>query len=91
MPFFKIEAMRFQAYQKVARYANLIIAVSTTDADYLRKQFPNQRIEFVPCFHENNRITAEPENPIIFYIMASYPLSRMNEPCYFSPSMFSAN
>ena len=31
------------------------------------------------------------ENPIIFYIMASYPLSRMNEPCYFSPSMFSAN
>ena len=58
--FFKIEAMRFQAYQKVARYANLIIAVSTTDADYLRKQFPNQRIEFVPCFHENNRITAEP-------------------------------
>lgn len=58
--FFKIEAMRFQAYQKVARYANLIIAVSTTDADYLRKQSPNQRIEFVPCFHENNRITAEP-------------------------------
>ena len=58
--FFKIEAMRFQAYQKVARYAKLIIAVSTTDADYLRKQFPNQRIEFVPCFHENNRITAEP-------------------------------
>ena len=58
--FFKIEAMRFQAYQKVAQYANLIIAVSTTDADYLRKQFPNQRIEFVPCFHENNRITAKP-------------------------------
>ena len=52
--------MRFQAYQNVAQYANLIIAVSTTDADYLRKQFPNQRIEFVPCFHENNRITAKP-------------------------------
>ena len=58
--FFKIEAMRFQAYQNVVQYANLIIAVSTTDADYLRKQFPNQRIEFVPCFHENNRITAKP-------------------------------
>lgn len=58
--FFRIEAMRFQAYQEVARYANLIIAVSTTDADYLRRQFPKQRIEFVPCFHENNRITARP-------------------------------
>lgn len=55
------------------------------------KQFPNQRIEFVPCFHENNRITAEPGKSDYIYIMASYPLSRMNEPCYFSPSMFSAN
>lgn len=58
--FFRIEAIRFQAYQKVIRYADLVIAVSMTDADYLRGQFPGQRIEFMPCFHENDQITAKP-------------------------------
>ena len=60
MPFSRSRPCASKPIRKVAQYANLIIAVSTTDADYLRKQFPNQRIEFVPCFHENNRITAKP-------------------------------
>lgn len=58
--FFRIEAARFQMYQKVIQYADVTIAVSTTDAAYLRKQFPQHRIEFIPCFHENDRITALP-------------------------------
>lgn len=58
--FFRIEAIRFQAYQKVIRYADLVIAVSMTDADYLRGLFPGQKIEFMPCFHENDQITAQP-------------------------------
>lgn len=57
--FFKIEAIRFQAYQKVARYADLTIGVSKADVAYLRKEFPEQRIEFIPCFHENDQITAQ--------------------------------
>lgn len=57
--FFRIEALRFYAYQKVVRYADLTIGVSTADVDYLRKKFPNQRIEFIPCFHENETISAK--------------------------------
>lgn len=57
--FFRIEAWRFRMYQKVVRHANLIISVSTTDAGYLKKTFPENRIEFVPCFHANERVTAQ--------------------------------
>lgn len=58
--FFRIEAWRFKRYQKVVQYADLVIAVSTTDTDYLRRQFPDKQIEFVPCFHTNDRITVKP-------------------------------
>lgn len=58
--FYQIEAWRFKRYQKVISHADLIIAVSTTDADYLQKQFPYKQIEFMPCFHTNNNITIQP-------------------------------
>ena len=56
--FFFIEAMRFKWYQRNVEGAELMIAVSQTDTDYLQKEFPGNRIEFVPCFHGNNEITA---------------------------------
>lgn len=58
--FFWIEAWRFKIYQKIIANADLIIAVSTTDTEYLRQQFPKKRIEFMPCFHTNNQITVKP-------------------------------
>lgn len=57
--FFRIEAMRFEAYERIAEFADLIIAVSTTDAAYLRSRFPEKRVEFVPCFHENDSVTSK--------------------------------
>ena len=66
--FFRIEAARFQTYEPVLRHANRIIAVSTTDAAYLRKRFPEQVVDFMPCFHENERITALPgQSDFILY------------------------
>ncbi|MBP3519464.1 MAG: glycosyltransferase [Parabacteroides sp.] len=58
--FFLIEAWRFRRYQKILRHADLMIAVSTTDADYLRHQFPDKQVEFMPCFHTNDQITVKP-------------------------------
>lgn len=58
--FFRVEAWRFKRYQKVLAHADLIVAVSTTDAGYLQQQFPGKQIEFMPCFHTNDRITVEP-------------------------------
>ena len=58
--FFYIEAARFQLFQKMAMHADLILSVSTADANYLSKIFPKNKVVFVPCFHENNQITAIP-------------------------------
>ena len=57
--FYQIEAWRFRWYQKIISHADLVIAVSTTDTDYLRRVFPHKRIEFIPCFHTNNEITIQ--------------------------------
>jgi len=56
--FFYIEAMRFKWYQKNVADAELMVAVSQTDTDYLRKEFPDNKVEFVPCFHGNDDITS---------------------------------
>ena len=55
--FFYIEAMRFKWYQKNVADAELMIAVSQTDTDYLKKEFPHNKVEFLPCFHGSNEIT----------------------------------
>lgn len=56
--FYYIEAARFKSFQKQAKYADLILSVSTTDTDYLSKVFPQNKVVFVPCFHENDQMTA---------------------------------
>lgn len=66
--FFMIESMRFKCYQKVLNHADLMLAVSTTDRDYLKKNFPEKEVEFMPCFHGNNQITALPgQSDFILY------------------------
>jgi hypothetical protein len=56
--FYHIEAMRFERFQKNAAHAELIIAVSMADRDYLQRMFPRSRVAFMPCFHGNTQITA---------------------------------
>lgn len=57
--FFQIEAWRFKRYQPVMKYADLTIAVSMTDTDYLRKAFPDKKVEYMPCFHINDQISVK--------------------------------
>lgn len=58
--FFRIEAWRFQNYQRVAAAADRILAVSRTDATYFQEQFPSVRTSFVPCFHPHDQVIARP-------------------------------
>lgn len=58
--FFLVEALRFRAYQRKVRWADLVLSVSTTDAAYLRSVFPGKPVEFIPCFHANETITSRP-------------------------------
>ncbi|MEG1544914.1 MAG: glycosyltransferase family 1 protein [Tannerellaceae bacterium] len=66
--FFIIEALRFHLYQQQVAAADIMIAVSTTDAAYLTKIFPTHTIAFMPCFHANEQITAQPgQSDFILY------------------------
>lgn len=66
--FFRIEAWRFRAYERMAAHADRIMAVSETDAAYLRRRFPGKPVEFMPCFHANDTITAQPgQSDFILY------------------------
>lgn len=66
--FFRIESWRFKRYQQVIRYADLTLTVSMADTDYLRKEFPGKRIEFMTSFHPNDKVIATPgQSDFILY------------------------
>ncbi|MDR2920718.1 MAG: glycosyltransferase family 1 protein [Tannerella sp.] len=58
--FYYIESIRFKAFEKNVRNADLMIAVSQTDTDYFKQTYPDNAVEFIPCFHENDHVTAIP-------------------------------
>ncbi len=73
--FFLVEALRFRAYQREVRWADLVLSVSTTDARYLRSVFPAKPVEFIPCFHANEAITSRPGSSdfLLYHAKLSVP------------------
>jgi len=71
--FFLVEAFRFKRYLKVLNHADIMLAVSTTDAEYLKQIFPDKKVEFMPCFHANEQITSLPgqSNFILYHAKLS--------------------
>lgn len=66
--FFRIEAFRFERYQKALEHADLMLAVSTSDTEYLQKSFPGKQIEYMPSFHPNDQIVTYPgQSDFILY------------------------
>jgi hypothetical protein len=49
-------------YQKVLKYADLMLAVSQHDAEYLQQHFPGKEIHHLPSFHANDAVTIIPGN-----------------------------
>lgn len=58
--FLLVEAWRFRRYEGVMARADVMLAISQTDADYLQKRFPGRRIAFVPAFHASDNVTSRP-------------------------------
>jgi hypothetical protein len=49
-------------------HARLLLPISLTDAEYFCKQFPQNRVEFMPPFHSNESISAQPgQSDFILY------------------------
>ncbi|GHT31424.1 hypothetical protein AGMMS49574_13160 [Bacteroidia bacterium] len=66
--FHYIEAWRFKRYEAALADADILLGISLTDTEYLRKRFPGKRVEFIPAFHANERITAQPgQSDFILY------------------------
>ena len=57
--YFLIESIRLYSYQKRLKTANLILAVSKKDANYLQRSFPMVNVVFLPSFHANTQVTAQ--------------------------------
>ncbi|MDE7337990.1 MAG: glycosyltransferase, partial [Bacteroidales bacterium] len=66
--FLLLESLRFAAFQKQVKAAQLILCVSQADTAYLQKKFPENRVVFVPCFHPNREVSATPgQSDFILY------------------------
>ncbi|MDL2265939.1 glycosyltransferase, partial [Parabacteroides sp. OttesenSCG-928-G21] len=57
--FYAVEAFRFERFQSVIKQADISLAVSLNEKEYLQKEFPQNRIEFMPCFHANEQVNSE--------------------------------
>lgn len=57
--FYHLEAFRFARFERVVRHASLLLAVSQAETDYLRRQYPDKEVQFIPCFHENDAVTSQ--------------------------------
>jgi hypothetical protein len=52
--FFLAESLKLRLYQRILKNASLMLVVSQSDAIYLRRHFPKNRIVYLPSFHPNS-------------------------------------
>ncbi len=65
--YFKFEAFRLEKYEKQLHHADYILSVSTTEYDYLRKQY-GDKIVLVQSSHPNETVTITKEyKPYVLY------------------------
>ena len=58
--YFLFASAKLRLYQKVLRHANLMLAVSQHDTDYLQQHFPGKIIHHLPSFHANDHVSILP-------------------------------
>ena len=54
------ESLKLRFFQKSLKHADLMLTISRTDTKYLKKHFPNNRVEYLPSFHPNETFTVLP-------------------------------
>lgn len=56
--YYLVEALKLKIYQKTLKHADLMLAVSESDSNYLQKKFPLNKIVHLPSFHANDNMAA---------------------------------
>ncbi len=54
--FFLLESVRLRIFQRVLKYAAVMLVVSEKDCIYLQNQFPGKEVIYLPSFHGNSEI-----------------------------------
>ncbi|MEI8137891.1 MAG: glycosyltransferase [Bacteroidota bacterium] len=57
--YLKIEALKLKRFESIVHFANVILAVNKTDADYFTKNYPKAKTLYLPSFHANEKLTCE--------------------------------
>lgn len=57
--YLKIEAQKLKRFESIIHFANVILAVNKTDADYFSKNYPKAKTHYLPSFHANEKLTCE--------------------------------
>lgn len=58
--YFLMASAKLRLYQKVLRHADLMLAVSQHDTEYLQEHFTGKRIYHLPSFHANDHVSILP-------------------------------
>lgn len=54
------ESLKLWFYQKTLKHADLMLAVSKSDTEYLKMHFPKNNVEYLPSFHPNEEFLVLP-------------------------------
>ncbi|MCD4696896.1 MAG: glycosyltransferase family 1 protein [Bacteroidales bacterium] len=54
--YFFFASIKLWYYQKLLKHASIMLVVSKDDTNYLQKHFPENRVEYLPSFHANEKI-----------------------------------
>jgi hypothetical protein len=60
--YLKIEAWKLKRFESIVHFANVILAVNKTDADYFIKNYPKAKTFYLPSFHANEKLTCKEGN-----------------------------
>lgn len=55
--YFLKASSKLYLFQGKLRHSDMMFAVSSDDAAYLRNKFPRNKVEFIPSFHGNDEVT----------------------------------
>ncbi len=55
--YFLLASVKLKRYERILQHADLMLAVSRKDEEYLREQFPDVPVRYLPSFHSNSDVT----------------------------------
>ncbi len=58
--YFLLASLKLRLYQKVLKHADIMMAVSKKDTEYLKRHFRKNKVVHLPSFHANNNLSILP-------------------------------